>query len=178
MRLILLGPPGSGKGTQTHLLKKLNFKVISVGKILRKESKQKTKIGKLINKVISKGKLVPDTLANRIIKKRVKKYKGNFVVDGYPRDLVEAKFIYNLVKIDKVFFLDANKKILINRLNNRYKLLKRGDDKPEVIKKRFKVYEKETVPAINYFKKKKLLIKINANKTINEIFKEIKPHLK
>lgn len=157
MKLIILGAPGSGKGTQARLLKKdLKLKHVS-SDILRNEVKKNTKLGAIFEKYISRGDLVPNNLINPLIKKHVP--KNNFIIDGYPRRIGEAEYLDIYCNPDHVIFLDVPKKVLIKRLLNRAKIEGRKDDTLEVIKERFIVYEKETKPVIKYYKNKLIRIK-------------------
>lgn len=200
MKIILLGPPGSGKGSQADLLaKEYNLKKISVGKILRRISKRKTKLGRLLDKLMDKGRLVPDITANKIIKKEI---TNNFVIDGYPRDLREAKFLNKITKIDYIFLLDTSEKTMIKRLSNRRQcinghiynlitkkprrqgicnickksLFQREDDTLEVIKKRIEIYKKQTLPVLKYYKNR--IIKVDGNKEFKEVNKLIIKYIK
>jgi len=185
------------KGTQAKLLRKrYKIKHISVGELLRKEKRGKTKLGMKIKKIIDKGDLVPDKIVMDIVKKQL---VDKFVLDGFPRDLSEAKSLDKLTKLDHVFFLKVTRRVAVRRLSNRYmcdcgmtynlltkkpkhdlkcdkcggKLYRRADDEPKIIKERFKVYKKETKPVIKYYKKKKLLREVNAGKPESEVFKQI-----
>ncbi|HLC85949.1 MAG TPA: nucleoside monophosphate kinase [Candidatus Nanoarchaeia archaeon] len=169
MKLIILGPPGSGKGTQARLLKRdLKLKHIS-SDILRNEIKKKTKLGKIFEKYINRGDLVPDHLINPLIKKHIP--KDNFIIDGYPRRVGEAKYLDNYCRPDHVIFLDVPKNALIKRLLKRAKIEGRKDDTLDIIKERFRVYEKETKPVIKHYKNK--MIKITGNKKPEIVEKEL-----
>jgi len=202
MKLIIIGPPGSGKGSQAELLEnKLNLKHIPLGEILRDEIRKNTTIGKKVKR-ISKGSLAPDYVVDKLVKKIIKG-KNNFILDGYPRHLAQAKYLDKITRIDKVFLLDTPSNLIIKRLSNRRvckcgetynlltkkpkkdstcdkdgkKLYQRDDDTPKIIKKRIKLYKKQTIPVINYYKKKKLLIKIDSSKSLKQVFNEIKNKL-
>ncbi len=200
MKLVIIGPPGSGKGSQAEFFEaELNFKHISVGDMLREETKKDTRPGKIIKKIIDKGNLVPCNLVWHIVKKEITIVKDNFIFDGFPRDLVEARLLDKHIKLDGVIFLYIDDNEILRRLSSRWscfcgmtynlltykprkdklcdncgrKLYQREDDKPEVIKKRIKVYKKETIPVVDYYKKNNLLIKVNGAKKPKEVFKEI-----
>lgn len=197
MKLTIIGPPGSGKSSQADLLaKKLRLKHIEIGDLLRKEIRKGTKLGKKVKNIIDNGNLVPCNLVWNIAKKEFNK---NYILDGFPRDLIEAKLLDNHANLNAAIFIHVNNKEILKRLTNRWycscgmnynslmnkpkkdhicdkcsrKLLQREDDKSNIIKKRIKVYQKETNPVIDFYRKKKILIKVNGSKSIKEILKEI-----
>jgi|Deesub1362B_J571_1020462.scaffolds.fasta_scaffold00491_15 adenylate kinase len=205
MRIILLGPPGAGKGTQAELLsKKLSIPKISTGDLLRDEVEKKTNLGIKVKKKIEKGELVDDELVFDILKKRIEKNdcKRGYILDGFPRNINQAEKFYKLFNNDQelVIEISLSENELVRRLTSRrickncgasYNLLffrpkiknkcdecggdlvRRDDDREDVIKKRFKVYEDETKPLINYYYKKGNYFKINGEADISEIFKRI-----
>lgn len=170
MKAIILGPPGTGKGTQAKMLAgRLNLKHISSGELIRDEIKKGTKSGKLFESIISKGELLPDAMINNFL---LIKIKGDYILDGYPRTVEQAKFLEKKGEsIDFVIYLDSTKRVIIERLMKRAKIENRKDDTPEVIEKRFEIYNKETRPLLNYYKNK--LIIVNGDLTIKEVFDEI-----
>lgn len=171
--IVLLGPPGAGKDTQCILIsKKYKTKTISTGKILRKEIKKKTKLGKEIEEMMKKGDLIPDPIIEEIVNKEIKKSKYSVIIDGSPRDLEQAKVLKN---IDLVIFLKCAKKEIVKRLLKRAKIEHRIDDTKEVIEHRWNVYEKETKPVISFYKKKKILKEVNGDGSINSVFKQVSP---
>jgi len=189
----MFGAPGVGKGTVAELLaKKHKLDIISASGLLKKEVKKKTKTGKEIAEYMAKGKLVPseDIIPSMI--KAIKSSKAKtIIIDGFPRNIEQAKLIQEKVKINYVIDLKAPEKIIIQRLSGRRvcpkcgtiyhlknmppkkkgicnkdneKLVHRNDDKPKVIKDRLKVYKKETLPLEKYFEKQKLIKEIDASK--------------
>ena len=136
MNIILFGPPGAGKGTQSkYLINKTKGFQISTGDLLRDEMKKQTEIGKLITNDMNKGMFVNDDIVNKIIKKIAldPNKNGNLIFDGYPRSLSQAKFLDTLLKdsnqiIDYVIFLNVNKETIIKRIEKRKFLEKRSDD--------------------------------------------------
>ena len=200
MKVILIGIQGSGKGTQASILSsKYGFQHINVGEIFRNNIKNETEIGKKIKKYVNSGKLVPDDIVIQMVKEELDKYE-NFVLDGFPRNINQAEFLMKNVKIDKVINLilpdEVSKKRLLARrvcekckadYNLIYKppkkegicdicggkLVRRKDDTEEAIQKRLDAFHKETAPVVDYFRKKGLVVDIDANKGIEEIEREI-----
>jgi len=207
MILVFLGKPGSGKGTQATLLsKKLKIPAISMGELLRKIEKENSPLGKFVKKRIDKGLLMPDEITFKILKKRLqrKDCRKGFIIDGFPRTVSQAEMLEKIKKVDKVIYIDVPDKVIVKRLSSRRecscgavynmitnppkndeicdvcgkKLYIRNDDKPETVKKRLNVYNKQTKPLIDFYKKKKLLAKVNGNQEIKKIFKDIMKILK
>lgn len=176
MKLIIFGPPGSGKGTQAKLLCK-DFKVkhISTGEIFRYEYNKKTKLGiEAHDKYWEKGNLCPDEITNKIIIKNLP--KDNYLLDGYPRTIEQGKFLDKYNKPNFVIVLDVPYHILKARLLNRAKIEGRSDDNLETIKERFKVHRKQTQQLLNYYKDR--IILINGDRKIEEIEKDIIENIK
>jgi adenylate kinase len=162
MRIILLGPTGSGKGTQAKFISKmLKLKHIEAGKILRNEARK----NKFIKKLLNEGKLVPDEHVIEIINKKL---TNNFILDGFPRTLKQARALKFMP--DLALFLNVNKKNIVKRLL----LRKRFDDNKKNIETRYKIYLKKTMPVVDYYKKFKTLKEINGNPSIKIVWKEIK----
>ena len=199
MKLIILGTPGSGKGTISEMLEKeFGWFHLSAGALLREEVEKKTSLGKDIQKFIDKGKLVPDMLITEMVKMELVG-KKNFILDGFPRTVGQAEVIGDL-PVDKILFLDVPEKIVIRRFAGRRKcpkghgyhminlppkkvgvcdvdglpLSRRADDNPEVIKERFKVYGKQTAPVAEYYQKKKKLIMIDSVESPEEVYRRVK----
>lgn len=179
--IILLGAPGSGKGTQAvKLSKALKLTHISTGDILRENIKNETALGKKIKTYLDSGKLVPDALISEIVFERVEKpdVVRGYILDGYPRTTEQAKALRNHLN-DKanviVINLEAPDEKLIVRILKRAneKAEKRSDDTPEVAKNRLKIYHEHTKPVIHYYKEKGELSNINADKGPEDVFKEI-----
>ena len=175
MRLIILGPPGAGKGTQSKLIaKKYGLRNISVGNVLRREVKKRTKLGLKIKPYIGHGDLAPDSIVYKVIKPYL--LKGRFIMDGFPRHMSQVKLLKE--KINAAIFLDCNKEKIVRRLLKRKKLEHRKDDDEITIEYRWLIYKKKTFPVIEYYKKKGMLITVDGNPGIREVFDNITEKLK
>lgn len=130
MNLVLMGPPGAGKGTQGELLaKKLGVNTISTGVMLRTAIKEQTEIGKQVDKLISEGKLVPDDIMVKLVKERLQKpdCQNGFILDGFPRTTAQAEALTKSgVKIDKVLSLEVDDEVIVERLSSRRECSKCG----------------------------------------------------
>ena len=181
MNIILFGPPGAGKGTQAkYLVKKLDSYQISTGDLLREEIRQKTEIGKKISLDMKEGKFISDEIVNQLIKNLIfdPKKKNNFVFDGYPRSLSQAKNLDKYLedsnqKIDFIFFLNVNKDIIIKRIENRKIIENRSDDNLETIVRRYDKYMETTKPVLNFYSKNQNFIEIDGSLEIEEITRKI-----
>ncbi|HLC75142.1 MAG TPA: nucleoside monophosphate kinase [Candidatus Nanoarchaeia archaeon] len=198
MNLVFLGAPGTGKGTiAAKIAEKHNFTHIAPGNIFREEVKKATPLGKKVKSLIESGTLVPDDLTNQLIKQYVKK---NNVFDGYPRTLTQADAVKKLIKIDHVILFDMSEEQIIKRLSGRRTcpncqaiyhmvtlppkktgicdkcgatLVQRKDDAPDVVKHRFRVYQEQTAPLIDLYKKQELLHRITADKSVDDVYAQV-----
>tara|TARA_B100000674_G_scaffold230374_1_gene189435 strand:- start:418 stop:996 length:579 start_codon:yes stop_codon:yes gene_type:complete len=188
MIVILLGPPGSGKGTQAKFIQsKLSIPHLSTGDILRQSVKNNTELGNTVKNIMAKGELVSDDLVLQIIKERILQNdcdKG-FILDGYPRNISQAESLKEVLKdinrnIDKIVFLDVNFEVLQSRIETRSKENNeeiRADDTSEILIKRLEEYRKQTAPLAEYYSSNKKFIKINGMKTISDVSLDIKNFL-
>jgi len=199
MKMMIMGPQGSGKGTYAERLsEKFGVTHISTGEIFRENIKKKTELGKKIEKFVNSGLLVPDDVTMQVVKQRINEpdCKKGFIFDGFPRTLKQAEELEKVSPLDVVIYLDAPEWLLIKRMSSRvtckkcgkiYNLLNvkpkkdgvcdgcggelvvREDETPEVIKMRLKEYERGTKPLIDYYEKKGIL-----KRFYNDVF-EISP---
>ena len=181
MNIILFGPPGAGKGTQSkYLVHKLNNFQVSTGDILRDEIKKNSDIGQKITSNMNEGKFVSDEIVNSLIEKLMDdpQKKDKLIFDGYPRSLSQAKYFDLLLnnsnqKIDHIFFLNVNKDTIIERIEKRKTLENRSDDNTDTILKRYDTYMETTRPVLNYYSKNPNFHEINGTQEIDQITKEI-----
>tara|TARA_Y100000591_G_scaffold330891_1_gene363165 strand:- start:835 stop:1407 length:573 start_codon:yes stop_codon:yes gene_type:complete len=181
MNIIIFGPPGAGKGTQSRFIaNKFNLYQLSTGDLLRKEIKNKTKLGSEISSIINSGELVSDKIVSNLIEKFISNstFKNKIIFDGYPRTLNQARNLDDLLKkyvqkIDVVLKLSVSLKTVIKRILERKTLEQRADDNKEIAIKRFKTYEKSSEPVIDYYKQSNLLKVVNGEAGISEINAEI-----
>ena len=181
MNIILFGPPGAGKGTQSkYLEKKLNNFQVSTGDMLRDEIKKGTEIGKRILSFMNEGKFVDDEIVNKLMENIIfnPKKKDRLIFDGYPRTLDQAKNLDILLnksdqKIDFIFFLNVNKDTIIKRIEKRKNLEKRSDDDSKIILKRFDTYMETTRPVLDFYSKNSNFYEIDGTLEISEITAKI-----
>ena len=204
MNLVLRGPPGAGKGTQGEILsKRLGIDTISTGVMLRTAIKEQTEVGKMAEKYINDGKLVPDDVIVKIVKERLEKpdcAKG-FILDGFPRTTAQAEALTESgVKIDKVLSLEVDDEKIVERLSSRREcrecgtpynvisnkpqtegkcdkcggdLIQRADDNPDTIKNRLNVYHEQTEPIKSYYEKKGLLVTAKGEEALEDTTKNV-----
>ena len=188
MIIILLGPPGSGKGTQANFIQnKLSIPHLSTGDILRQSVKNETDLGNKVKNIMAKGELVSDDLVLDVIKERVSQSDCNlgFILDGYPRNITQAESLYIVLKdidrnIDRILFLDVDFEVLESRIESRTKENneeKRADDTSEVLIKRLEEYKIQTAPLGEYYSNNKKFKKINGMKSISEVSLDIENFL-
>lgn len=178
MKIILIGIQGSGKSTQGNLLtEKYKIPYLSSGHIFREIAKEKTKLGRYVKETMNAGYLLPDSKTLTIVEEYLKnpRYNKNFILDGFPRTVHQAKEFSH--KIDKVFYLKVSDKEALWRLSYRNDGL-REDDTLRALRKRIELFHKVTEPVIEYYRKKGILVEIDGEKEIKKVFKNITSHIK
>ena len=181
MNIVIFGPPGAGKGTQSKfIVNKYNLYQLSTGDLLRNEIKNKTELGSKISSIMNAGELVSDNIVSELIEKFVSndKYKNKIIFDGYPRNLEQAKNLDKMLrsyrqKINIVLKLSVTLATVKKRILERHNQEKRVDDNEEIAIKRYKTYENSSLPILDYYKGFDLLKVVNGESTISEINTEI-----
>ncbi len=199
-KIILLGPPGAGKGTQAkRLVEKTGLLHLSTGDILRDEVARGTDLGKQAKEYMDRGDLVPDDLIIGMIRGRIEGADG-FILDGFPRTVAQAEALEKITSIDLVINIDLSQEEVVRRLSARrvcrncgriYNLIshppkvegrcdacggelyQRDDDRPEVIENRYEVYMASTAPLIEFYRERGLLTQVDGKASPEEIFSRI-----
>lgn len=201
MRLVLLGAPGAGKGTQaTRISERYKIPHISTGDIFRENIRKETSIGVLAKSYIDKGQLVPDEVTFEIVKNRLHEEDclNGYLLDGFPRNLFQAEKLDEISKLDCVINIDVNLNILCDRITGRRicskcnesyhisgltsdkcpkcggSLFQRADDNEVTVKSRLEVYNTQTQPLIEYYSNKGILKNVNGDQDIEKVFDEVK----
>ena len=197
MKIILLGAPGAGKGTQaTRISEKFGLPHISTGDIFRDNIKRQTKIGMLAKSYTDKGQLVPDEVTCEIVKDRLQNAdcKNGYLLDGFPRNFFQAEELDKFSKVDAVINIDIDLSLLMDRLCGRRvckecgesyhvstlggetkcarcggELYQRKDDNPETVQKRLDVYKAQTAPLIEYYTRKGLILNFTGSEAPAEV---------
>lgn len=205
MKLIFLGPPGAGKGTQAErVVTTLGIPQISTGEILRKAMKEETPIGRKAKGFVESGALVPDDVVLEIVKDRLAQSDcaAGYLLDGFPRTLAQADALAKFAKIDAVINLKVPSEVIVKRLSGRRvcaacghtthvdivgegacpkcgaPLTQRKDDAPESVQNRLVAYDKQTKPLIEYYAAKGNLINVDGVRPMEEVTREILDQLK
>ncbi len=181
MNIIIFGPPGAGKGTQSkYLTKKIDGFQVSTGDMLRDEIKNETDIGKLIINDMNDGKFVSDKIVNKLVEKIIfdQQKKNKLIFDGYPRSLSQAKNLEMLLNVSNqqigyIFFLNTSKEIIVERIKKRKILEQRSDDELNTILRRYDTYMETTKPVLNFYSKNSNFHEIDGALEIDEITKKI-----
>ncbi len=181
MRIVLLGPPGSGKGTQaTMLVEQLGLPHISTGALLRNAANRGTELGLQAKAITDKGELVPDDIMSDMIEERLSRddvAKG-FILDGYPRNVAQAKSLDVMLErlnmpADDAIHIDIDPETVIKRIAKRAKEEGRTDDAVETVKNRMRVYAEQTAPVADYYEENGLLTRVLGNGPKEEILQRI-----
>jgi len=205
MRLIMLGAPGSGKGTQAQkLTQQYNIPQISTGDIFRKNMREGTPLGIQVKSIIEAGGLVPDEITIAIVVDRLAQddCKEGFIMDGFPRSIPQAEAFDKLVSVDKVVNLIVDNNVILHRMTGRRtckscqgvfhidqvgngncpkcqgELFTRADDEAETVKNRLQVYENTTKPLVEYYSRQGKIVNVDSNQDVEKVFYDILEALK
>lgn len=181
MRLILMGPPGAGKGTQAkYVAERFGIPAISTGDIFRANVSQGTELGIEAKRFMDAGEYVPDEVTNQMVRNRIDEddAEPGFLLDGYPRTLAQVTELDGMIaftghKLDAVVVLTVNSEELIGRLLQRAKTEGRADDTEEVIRRRQEVYADQTEPLIEVYRSRGLLIEVDGLGEVDEVTERI-----
>lgn len=174
-RLLIIGPPGAGKGTQAaQIAERFGVPAISTGDIFRANIKGKTELGQKVQAIIESGELVPDSLTNEIVADRLKQEDAasGFLLDGYPRTVDQVHALDGMLdgaSLDAVVLLEADADAVVARLLKRAELEGRADDTEEVIRHRQDVYAAQTAPLIELFSERGILVSVDGLGTIEDV---------
>ena len=179
--IILVGPPGAGKGTQAKLLQEaLSLPQVSTGDLFRFNLKNETELGKLAQTFMDRGELVPDEVTVAMVEDRLSMTDcaGGAILDGFPRTLAQARALDELLaklggQINVVPSIEVPQDVLVERLLNRAILEGRADDNEETILTRMNVYEDQTKPLLDYYGQKGLVAPVNGQQTIVDVQKDL-----
>lgn len=205
MRLAILGPPGTGKGTIASFIEhRFDLVHISTGDLLREQVAKHTAIGHRIAPIMNVGKLVDEETVTEILKLKLKESGSSFILDGYPRTLLQTQKLEQVLKelkmpLDRVLFVDSPESVIVRRLSARRqcesckriygldipsqeegicdecggKTVMREDDNSDIVRKRIKIYNETVKPLIDFYSSKKLLVTVNGDRSLQDIFGEI-----
>jgi adenylate kinase len=177
MRLVILGPPGAGKGTQAkRIAAKFDIPAISTGDIFRKNIAEQTELGVLVNEIVKSGKYVPDEVTNDLVRNRLLEAdcEGGFLLDGYPRtsaqvEELDAMLASNGHNLDVVLELTVDVDEVVARLLKRAETEGRADDTEEVIRHRQEVYNEQTAPLVHVYSDRGLLLQVDGMGEVDDV---------
>jgi adenylate kinase len=184
-RMLLLGPPGAGKGTQAlRLVAKLGIPQISTGDMLRGAVAAGTEIGRQAQGFMDRGELVPDAVVIGVAEERLSQSdaESGFVLDGFPRTAAQAEALDTLLegmgtKLERCVAIDVDEDSLVTRLLGRAQIEGRSDDSEETIRTRMSVYRAQTAPLVNYYRKRGILAEVDGLGSVDEVAKRIEEAL-
>lgn len=185
MRIVLLGAPGSGKGTQAAFLKD-HFSIphISTGDLLRTAVKNRTPLGQQAEAIMERGELVPDDVMLNLIAERLAEDDAarGFILDGYPRNLAQAEALESLLErlgkpVQQAVLIEVSEDKVVERIAKRAAEEGRSDDTEDVVRKRMRVYEEQTAPVAGYYEERGLITRVLGEGTIEEVLERIKSAL-
>ena len=181
MHLIIMGPPGAGKGTQArYIAEHFGIPAISTGDIFRANVSQGTPLGVEAKRFMDAGEYVPDEITNRMVRNRIDEHDADhgFLLDGYPRTLAQVEELDGMIKftghqLDAVLSLVVDKDEVVKRLLERAQIEGRADDTEDVIRRRQELYLEQTAPLIEVYKQRDLLVEVDGLGDVDEVTKRI-----
>ena len=181
MRLIFMGPPGAGKGTQAQVVaERYSIPAISTGDIFRKNVSEGTELGVQAQRFMDAGEYVPDELTNLMVRNRIDEPDADrgFLLDGYPRTLAQVEELDGMIKhtghvLDAVVVLTVDKEELVQRLLQRAETEGRADDTEDVVRRRYEVYDDQTAPLIDVYRDRGLMIEVDGMGEVDEVSQRI-----
>ena len=185
MNLLVLGPQGAGKGTQSaRISSEYGIPHIATGDMFRAAQAAGTEFGKQVGEIMARGELVPDALTVAMIKERLAEPDAadGFALDGFPRNLAQAEALDEMLggigrSLDAILFFDVPDEVGMERALKRAEIEGRADDTPEVIAKRLAVYHEQTEPIVEHYRATGKLVPLHAERTIDEVWAEIQAAL-
>lgn len=181
-KYIMIGPQGSGKGTQAKLLTgEFGFVHISVGAIFRWHVRQHTKLGSRVSRITEEGRLVSDSIVEKVVRERLEMHdwRYGFVLDGFPRTSAQAAYLFENWNLDRAIYLDLDDQTVYERVMSRAQVgkgsgfTKRADDNPEALQRRLSEYHEKTQPLLNLFAERGMLLRIDGSGTIEQVYRDI-----
>ena len=178
-KYIMIGPQGAGKGTQSRLLaEEFGFVHISIGEIFRWNVSNHTKLGSRVTRITSVGRLVSDDIVEKVVQERLEMHdwRYGFVLDGFPRTPSQAMYLFENWNLDRAIYLDLDDATVYQRVMARAQVgegsgfTKRVDDNPEALRQRLRDYHEKTRPLLDLFEDRDMLLRVDAGKSIREVF--------
>lgn len=182
MRIVIMGAPGSGKGTQAALIvEELDLDHISTGDLLRAAVATGTELGKKAKEVMDRGELVSDQIVLGLLEERLlqENTKNGFILDGYPRNIAQAQALDDLLErigqpVEEALQIDVDEEQVVTRIAKRAALEGRSDDTEETVRNRLRIYAEQTAPVVDFYAQKGILSRVLGDGSIEEVFQRIR----
>jgi len=186
-KIVIVGPQGAGKGTHAQLLcKDYDFVHISIGDIFRWHMTHHTKLAARVTRIMNEGRLVPDEIVEQVVASRLEEHDWNygFVLDGFPRTRSQAEYLFEGWNLDHAIYLDIPDDMVFQRVMSRAAMgqgsgfTKRADDNPAALRVRLQEYHEKTSPLLELFQKKGMLLTVDANRSVPEVYQDMREGLR